>query len=364
MSPDSARPQSPRLLLCFPSFSFARKAVHSGLDLWLVLDEEQQAVFAPLAAGRMTPVNPRDETAVAGAVADAIRRCGTTHVLDAEGFPAIGAAETGGAESAGAPHVLADDRRLEEVLAGSRHPLVRARVAAAAEDVTDAVAEIGRPAVIRSAGEESVVRSEAALRGWVRSGGDRTGPFAVEELVTGPEVVITTLTHDGMHRVVGITAKRAVTHGVRYLHPAVMSEADARVVRAAVTAVLDLVGYEFGPAQTSVVLSRCGPRIVRVRPGFGRATPRLIEAATGFDVQAELLRALAGVPIRPPVARRCAGAELSPRLSFVAEGTTPEIVEQYLDAARRRVRGTRYLSVMSGLPRPWEPRGIEDGRNR
>ncbi|TWP52262.1 hypothetical protein FKR81_11905 [Lentzea tibetensis] len=337
MSPDSAQPRSPRLLLCFPSFSFARKAMRSGLDLWLVLDEEQQAVFAPLATGRMTPVNPRDETAVAGAVAGVVRRCGTTHVLDGEGFPAISPAEAGGAESARAPHVLADDRRLEEVLARSRHPLVRTRVAAAAQDVAGAVAEIGRPAVIRSAGEESVVWSDAALRDWVRRSGDRTGPFAVGELVTGPEVVITTLTHDGMHRVVGITAKRAVAHGERYLHPAVMSEADARVVRAAVTAVLDLAGYEFGPAQTSVVLSRCGPRILRVRPGFGRAIPRLIEAATGLDVQTELLRALAGVPIRPPVARWCAGAELLPHLRFVAEGATPEIVEQCLDAARRRV---------------------------
>ncbi|WP_328615074.1 hypothetical protein OHS18_46335 [Amycolatopsis sp. NBC_00355] len=356
-----------RLLLCFPSLAFARKAVRSGLDLRLVVDVGQRALFAPFAADRLTLVDARDETAVAGAVAQVVLRCGITHVLDGDGFPATRVCP----EFAEAAHVLADDRRLEAVLAPSRHPMVRTRVVATADEVPGAVAETGLPAVLRSGDEETVVRSGAALAGWARRH-DHPGPFAVGEFVPGPEVVVTTLTHDGMHRVVGVTAQRAVAHGVRYLFPATVGEAEAREVRATVTAMLDLVGYEFGPAETSVVLSGRGPRIVRARPGFGtRGIARLIEVTTGFDVQTELCRALAGVPVRPPEPRWFAGAEYlrppSAGVRVLAEGATPEIVEERLDAARRRELTCGDTAVSARYVRnteAGEASGIEDGRNR
>ncbi|WP_328647424.1 hypothetical protein OHS58_05935 [Amycolatopsis sp. NBC_00348] len=357
-----------RLLLCFPSLAFARKAVRSGLDLRLVVDAGQRALFAPFAADRLTLVDARDETAVAGAVARVVLRCGITHVLDGEGFPATRVCP----EFAEAPHVLADDRRLEEVLAPSRHPMVRTRVVATAGAVPGVVAEIGLPAVLRSGDDETVVRSGAALAEWARRHEHRPGPFAAGEFVPGPEVVVTTLTHDGMHRVVGVTAQRAVAHGVRYLFPATVGEAEAREVRATVTAMLDLVGYEFGPAETSVVLSGRGPRIVRARPGFGsRGIARLIEVTTGFDVQTELCRALAGVPVRPPAPRWFAGAEFprppSTGVRVLAEGATPEIVEERLDAARRRALTCGDTAVPARYVRntgAGEVSGIEDGRNR
>jgi hypothetical protein len=367
---------SPRLLLCLPSLVLAHKAVRSGLDLRLVVDVEQQALFAPLAAGRLTLVDSRDETAVAKAVADVVRRFGITHVLDAEGFPATVVCP----DFARAAHVLSDDRWLEEVLAPSRHPKVRTRVAAAAPDVPEAVAGTGLPASIGSGDGETVVCSEAELAEWTRRYADHPGPFAVAEFVAGPEVLVTTLTNDGMHRVVGLTARRAVAHGVRYLFPAAVSEAETRVVRATVTAMLDLVGYEFGPAETSVVLSKRGPRIKRARPGFGsQGIARLIEVTSGFDVQTELCRALAGVPVSPPAPRWFAGMEVGRRpdahpapaglsgMRVLAEGATPDIVEERLDAARlhalncedtafpvRRVRNTDEREVS----------GIEDGWNR
>jgi hypothetical protein len=362
-----------RLLLCFPSLAFARKAVRSGLDLRLVVDTDQRALFASFAAGRLTLVDARDETAVAGAVARVVLRCGITHVLDGDGFPATRVCP----EFAQAPHVLADDRRLEEALAPSRHPMVRTRVVATAGDVPGAVAEVGLPAVLRAGDEETVVRSEAALAGWTRRHEDRPGPFAAGEFVPGPEVVVTTLTHDGMHRVVGVTAQRSVANGVRYLFPATVSEAEAREIRATVTAVLDLVGYEFGPAETSVVLTGHGPRIVRARPGFGtRGIDRLIEVTTGFDVRTELCRALAGVPVRPPAPRWFAGADFlrAPGagpgpvgVRVRAEGATPEIVEERLDAARRRAPSWGDTAVPARYVRNTEAgevSGIEDGRNR
>ncbi|GGP81463.1 ATP-grasp domain-containing protein [Saccharothrix coeruleofusca] len=349
MNVEPTGPPSCRLLLCLPSLPFARKAARCGLDLWLVVDQAQHAVFTLLTADRTTPVDSHDEVAVADAVTEVVRRNGITHVLDAEGVPAAGVT---GAEDLEAVRVLADDYRLEQVLAPSHHPMVRTRTVADAADVPKAVADIGPPAVIRSADREAVVRSEVELDEWVRRLGDGQGPFAVGEFVAGPQVVVTTLTHDGMHRVVGITARQVAAHGVRYLHPAVLDEPEAKRVRATVTAMLDLVGYEFGPAQTRVVLSDHGPRIVRSRPGFGhREIRRLIEVTSGFDVQTELFRALAGVPVHPPLARWFAGVEFfrlpgaeppcdqdgtsGPRV--LAEGPTAELVAERLDLARHRL---------------------------
>ncbi|WP_410638393.1 hypothetical protein [Amycolatopsis sp. lyj-346] len=372
MAPDRIRPPATRLLLCFPALSLARKAVRSGLDPWLLVDRAQQRVFAPLAEGRLALVDPGDEADVAAAVARVVRERAITHVLDAAGYPVAGVP---GPESARAPHVLADIGELSRVLARSRHPVVRTRVVAAAGDVPAAAAELGWPVVVRSGCEQSVVGSPPALRRWLAAPG-RRAPFAVAEFVAGPEVVTTTLTHDGMHRVVGLTARRPGDRGVRYLHPAPLCESAATAVRATVTAMLDLVGYEFGPAETTVVLSECGPRIVGSRPCFGtRGIPRLIKTATGFDVQTELFRALAGVPVRPPAPRWFAAVEFPrpaparhgaglPGWRVLAEGATPEAVEARLDAARDRVphagKAGRCVRSTGDTPRV-EVSGIEDG---
>ncbi|KDN21719.1 ATP-grasp domain-containing protein [Amycolatopsis rifamycinica] len=372
MAPDRPGPPGTRLLLCFPALSLARKAVRSGLDPWLLADRAHQRVFTPLAGGRLVLVDPGDEAAVAAAVARVVRERAITHVLDATGFPVAGVP---GPESARAPHVLADIGELGRVLARSRHPMVRTRVVAAAGDVPAAAAEIGWPVVVRSECEQTVVWSAPALERWLAAPG-RRAPFAVAEFVAGPEVVTTTLTHDGMHRVVGLTARRPGAHGVRYLHPAPLPESAAMAVRAAVTAMLDLVGYEFGPAETTVVLADDGPRIVGSRPCFGtRGIPRLIKTATGFDVQTELFRALAGVPVHPPVPRWFAAVEFFrpfagrpgdglPGLRVLAEGATPEAVEARLDAARDSVPPTRnddcYVRFAGNTVRV-EVSGIEDG---
>lgn len=330
MSPET------RLLLCFPSVSLARKAVRSGVDLRLVVARDERQAFGMLAEDRIDVVDPDDEHAVARTVAQVVRDHHITHVLTEDGFPAAQTVP----HSAGAAHVLAEDDRLAEVLAMSRYPMIR-RTTAAGADIPEAVGRIGLPVLIRSGRRDEVVlRRSAELTDWLR--GD-TGPVEIAEFVFGPEVVITTLTVDGMHRVVGVTAKWAVAGGTRYLHPAEQDESASRETRATVAAVLDLVGYEFGPSETTLVLSERGPHVVSVRPGFGSGTiARLIEIAAGVDLRTELFRALAGGRIRSSGARWFAGAEHSHStrggdggaLYVVAEGPTPEAVEALLDRAR------------------------------
>ncbi len=331
-----------RLLLCFPTVSLARKAVRSGVDLRLVIAEDERKSFETLAAGRTDVVDAGDGDAVTRTVARVVRSYRITHVLTADGFPATQTAP----DAARAAHVLAEYRRLAEVLATSRYPMIR-RCTAAGADIAETVARIGLPVVIRSGPRDEVVlRRGAELAEWLGEG--EPGPVEVEEFVIGPQVVITTVTLDGMHRVVGVTAKWMTSGGVRYLHPAELDDAMAREARATAMAVLDLVSYEFGPAETTLVLSEGGPRIVGVRPGFGtRPVTRLIEIVSGIDVQTELLRALAGAPARPQSACWYAGAEqLRPEEGdagggsyVVAEGPTPRTVEALLDRARRAEQG-------------------------
>jgi hypothetical protein len=323
-----------RLLLCFPSVPLARKAVRSGVDLRLVIAEDERQAFEMLAADQTDVVDPNDRNAVTRTVAKVVQDHHITHVLDSDGFPAAQTVP----DCAGAARLLAEDDRLAEVLATSRYPMIR-RATVAGGEIPATVARIGLPVVIRSArGDEVVLRRDAELAEWLTGG--EPGPVEIAEFVTGPEVVITTLTLDGMHRVVGVTSKWMTSGGVRYLHPAELADAVSRETRATVAAVLDLVGYEFGPAETTLVLSERGPRVVSVRPGFGtRTITRLIEIAAGVDVQTELFRALAGGQVRPSSARWFAGAEhtrsaAEGAVQVMAEGPTPRAVEALLDRAR------------------------------
>jgi hypothetical protein len=80
-----------------------------------------------------------------------------------------------------------------------------------------------------------------------------------------------------------------------------------------VTSLLDLADHEFGPAETEVALTARGPCPVTARPCFGsHHIPRLIELASGFDLEAGLLRALQGERLGTPRTDRFAAlGELS-----------------------------------------------------
>lgn len=153
-------------------------------------------------------------------------------------------------------------------------------------------------------------------------------PFR-RRLVPGEEtgeadVVVSTLTVDGMHRVVAITGREASGACV---YPASLSEADTVRARAVVTSTLDLVGHEFGPAQTGVALGAPDPRVRWSRPCFDvGGIAGLIELATGFDLATELFRALAGAVLSPPVPRWFAAS----RGGAVVEGVSAEAVRARL----------------------------------
>ncbi|MFD5824403.1 hypothetical protein [Lentzea sp. NPDC060358] len=157
------------------------------------------------------------------------------------------------------------------------------------------------------------------------------------------QLVVTTLTVDGMHRVVGITERVEQGSSWTCVFPATLEESATGRVRAVVTSMLDLVGHEFGPAQTRIELTGAEPRVVRSQPCFSiDRISDLIEAATGFDIATEFFRALSGAVLQPPAPRWFAAARLSrlPRpadgnqvSSVLVEGVSPDVVRARLAEA-------------------------------
>ncbi|HEY2061290.1 MAG TPA: hypothetical protein VGH57_23175 [Amycolatopsis sp.] len=328
------------LLLVFPDPALVRKAVRAGLDVHAVLGPGDRAGDFPLAEDHVLRAD--GESSGEAAIRRFVDVHQDAHVLDGAGFPLHGPSPEAGSEAARAPYVLADFAAFRHAMALDKQP-AELQTVATAEEVPAAVAGLGWQAVIRTGQDEEAVRSEADVAEWLRTHGPGSGPFLIEQLPPGPEVVVTTLTVDGMHRVIGIT-ERIPQAGTRsYVYPASVPEAATAQARAAVTGMLDLVGYEFGPAQTRVVLTGREPRILRSQPCFSLdRVADLIETATGFDLRTELFRTLAGAPLQPPRPRWFAAARFSrgsgslagERESCVlAEGASPEAVRARLDEA-------------------------------
>ncbi|HEX6344802.1 hypothetical protein [Umezawaea sp.] len=323
----------PRLLLVLPGPPLVRKAVRAGLDLRVVLDGERRAEDVPLPADRVVHVDAGRGPGIAAVVRGLVRDHGITHVLDGEGFPLR--------EPRSA--AWADDDPFGRELVPNWRSAVGESTVATVDEVRKVVGDLGWQAVIRTDRDEVVVRSDEDTDEWVRAHEPHRGPFVVEKLSSDPEVVVTTLTVDGMHRVVGITERVEGTGTRSYVYPASLVESRMVRVRAAVTSMLDLIGHEFGPAQTRVALVGPEPRVLRSRPCFSvDGVSELIEVATGFDVPTELFRALAGALLQPPRPRWFAGARFSPvpgspeggrESSVVVEGVSPEVVRTRLDEA-------------------------------
>ncbi|MFH8339049.1 hypothetical protein [Streptomyces sp. AM6-12] len=125
-----------------------------------------------------------------------------------------------------------------------------------------------------------------------------------------PRLTVETLSVHGMHQTVGITAR--MPYGL--LSPAPLTEDTAAEVRAVVTALLDLTGYQYGPAHTGVTLTRQGPVITGCRAGLGDdPIPELLRVAGGFDLAAGAVRVLAGKLVEAVRPERFAAAAESSR---------------------------------------------------
>lgn len=328
---------SVRVLMIHPSHELVRKAALAGCRVWAVWDPalRDAAYLSEVAryAEGLLLVDTKDEDALRAGITRVARAYRLVHVTHPGGAPAAGpvlalAEELGiAANPAHAVQVLGDRAAMRELLQTHPRLHVAARRAADAAGVVEAAARFaGAPVVVKSAVagggcRAELVRRGRAVREWERraeAGGAR-GPFLVEEYLPGPQFAVETLSVDGMHQVVGVTA--VLTTGAPHfvttslLHPAPLAVRDQAAIRSAACALLDLAGFENGPVRTEVVQHPGGvPRILTSRVGFDDAdrTPRLVELATGIDLEEESFRALAGALPAPASVHRTAMAGFFP----------------------------------------------------
>ncbi|MGW1066376.1 ATP-grasp domain-containing protein [Streptomyces aureus] len=214
--------------------------------------------------------------------------------------------------------LLADKQAMRELLAARGLSPVAFEAAPARGDVPDAVRRIGLPAVVKPtalAGSRGVFlwREPADRVPWTalldQYGHD--GPFLVEEYLRGPEYSVETLTRDGHHHVVGITEKLLgpppLFVEVGHVHPAPLPPERRKAVEELTREFLTACGYRFGPAHTEVIWTERGPRIVESQARLGGdRIPRLVELATGLDIEQAVFTQLAGAPLDPPPATAAA----------------------------------------------------------
>lgn len=318
-----------RILMVLPSDRLVRTAAEAGCRVWSVWDPalRDRAYLDEVArhSERLLLADLDDETGLRALIARTAREHRVTHVMHLGGaramVPVLAEAATLGlgANPAQAMRLLSDRAAMRELL--RTHPRLRVRAERAADTagVRAAVARFaGAPVVVKSAAVSgrcgaTLVGDAYGIGDWERAvaAHDVPGPFLVEEYLPGPQYAVETLSVDGMHQVAGIIATRTTGpphfETVSHVHPAPLGARAEAEIRSAVCALLDLAGFECGPAHTQVVRTPDGPRVLASRAGFGGdRIPLLVELACGVDLEAESFRALTGGLLPTPGPRRTA----------------------------------------------------------
>ncbi|MER7704532.1 ATP-grasp domain-containing protein [Kitasatospora sp. NPDC097605] len=237
----------------------------------------------------------------------------------------------------------------EAVTAACRKDLTRRRLAEAGvpgpgyalcadgEQARAAARTIGYPLVVKPvdlcAGMlVRAVRDEAGLLAAVRASeafpvnarGQRREPAVLlEELLTGPEVSVETVSVDGVAHVVGITDKSVggapafIETG--HMFPAALDPAEAAAAARTAVAALAALGLDQVVAHTEIKLTPAGPRVVEVNPRpAGNRITELVRRVTGVDLAAAAVEVALGR--RPDLAARPTGVTSAAIAFLVPEG--------------------------------------------
>lgn len=299
-----------RMLMVLPRARTVRKAVEAGYRVWSVWDPVLgvAAEHGDVVRGseEVLVADLTDEAGLRALVVRAAEEYGVGRVMYLSGGtgmrPVLDEAHRLGL--AGNPRdahrILGSRAALRELLRHHDRLGVRFRRVERSDELARAVAEsVGFPAVVCALGAGAdprpvLVADPGGLADWAA----RTrGPCLVEEFVAGPQYAVTTLSVDGMHQVVGVTATETdgPPHFVAtgHVHPAPIGARAEAEIRSAVCALLDLAGFEQGPADTTVVLGATGPRVISCRPRFARdGIPLLLRLTRGIDLEEAFFQAL------------------------------------------------------------------------
>ncbi|WP_406196960.1 ATP-grasp domain-containing protein [Kitasatospora sp. NBC_01560] len=223
-----------------------------------------------------------------------------------------------GAGVPGPAHALCADR--EQARAAARtigYPLVVKPVDLCAGMFVRAVAD--------EDGLDAALRALEAFP--VNARGQRRAPVVLlEELLTGPEVSVETVSAGGVAHVVGITDKSVggapafIETG--HMFPAALGPADAAAAAGTAVAALAALGLDQVVAHTEIKLTPAGPRVVEVNPRpAGNRITELVRRVTGIDLAAACVDVALGR--RPDLTAHPTGVS-SAAIAFLVPGEEQE----------------------------------------
>ncbi|MCG6492893.1 ATP-grasp domain-containing protein [Kitasatospora sp. A2-31] len=254
-----------------------------------------------------------------------------------------------GAGVPGPAYALCTDR--EQAVAAARalgFPLVVKPVDLCAGMLVRAVADERELASALQALEEFPVNARGQRRASV---------VLLEELLTGPEVSVETVSAGGTAHVVGVTDKSVggapafIETG--HMFPAALDPVEAASAADTAVAALAALGLDQVVAHTEIKLTPAGPRVVEVNPRpAGNRITELVRRVTGVDLAAAAVDVALGR--RPDLAVRATGVasaaiaflvpdgeEAGPLVGFDGEAAVrrdPAVVELALAEPGREVR--------------------------
>ena len=314
---ESARDPS-RLLMVMPYRQFVRKAKTAGFWIGAIWDPRLESPDylddVRILADIFVLADFRDDERLRRTIREVALRHGVSviyHLGREETM--VGAYEVAEELQAelnppSAIRVLTDKLAMRELLAGRGLSAVPFAAAETRHEVPAALGRVGYPAVVKPtalAGSRGVFlwKGHEDRVPWTELldeyGYD--GPFLVEEYLRGPEYSVETLSQDGRHHVVGITAKQLgpppLFVEVGHVYPAPLPADRQRALEELASAFLTACGYRFGPAHTEVIWTARGPRIVESQARLGGdRIPRLVQLSTGLDIEQAIFDSLAGKP--------------------------------------------------------------------
>ncbi|MFC4058968.1 ATP-grasp domain-containing protein [Planomonospora corallina] len=199
------------------------------------------------------------------------------------------------------------------VLQDAGVPGPRFATASSWEQAVEAATGLGYPLVVkpvdlcagmhvRKVRDEAELRAAfLALEGFpVNARGQRRMPIVLlEELLTGPEVSVETVSADGDVRVVGVTGKSLagepwfVESG--HVFPAALDAGLAGQAAETAVAAVEALGLDRGVAHTELRLTPDGPALIEVNPRpAGNQITELVRRVTGIDLPMVHARLAAG----------------------------------------------------------------------
>jgi len=210
---------------------------------------------------------------------------------------------------------------MREVLHASGVPCPRFVVVKMPGELDRAWSELSHPVIVKpvdSSGSRGVTlvkacdQMSAALERALRY--STVKKAIVEELMTGRELSVETMSAGGRLTVLQITEK--LTSGppyfveVGHMQPAAVSDSERRAIELLTSQAASALGIESGPTHTEVMLTVDGPKVVEVgaRLGGDFITSDLVPLSTGIDMIDITLELALGneVSVPPPADRGAA----------------------------------------------------------